>query len=149
MVRVDAPILRAEVNADEEVLAGMIFDFARLVVQAFGALIVVASLWGMIAPRALIGAVRRMAANTAGLGLAVGIRIVLGAALITAAQVSRFPTSFTVLGWIAIAAAIGLLIIGRGRMSRLVGWVSRWSPTAIRVWLVLGLLFGAFLVLGA
>lgn len=127
----------------------MIFSFARVVVQAFGALIVVASLWGMVAPHALVGLVRRVAANDAGLGFAVGIRVVLGAALITAAQVSRFPMTFTVLGWIAIVAAIGLLIIGRGRMTRLVSWVARWSPTAIRAWLVFGLLFGAFLIFGA
>ncbi|HUF74194.1 MAG TPA: hypothetical protein VMR74_15025 [Gammaproteobacteria bacterium] len=127
----------------------MIFTFARIVVQAFGVLIVVASLWGLVAPQSLVGLVRRVASNTAGLGFAVGIRILLGAALLTAAQVSRFPTAFTVLGWVAIVAAIGLLIMGRGRMAQLVNWVSRWSPTAIRAWLVLGLLFGAFLIFGA
>lgn len=127
----------------------MIFSFARVVVQAFGALIVVASVWGMIWPQGLVRLVRRVASNTAGLGFAVGIRIVLGAALLTAAQVSRFPTTFTVLGWLAIVAAIGLLIMGRGRMAELVNWISRWSPTAIRAWLVVGLLFGAFLIFGA
>jgi hypothetical protein len=127
----------------------MILSFARVVVQAFGVLIVVLCLCGMLAPRALVGFVGRVAAKPAGLGAAVGVRIVLGAALLTAAQVSGFPAIFTVLGWIAIVAAMGLLIMGRSGMSRIVGWVARFSSQAIRAWLAVGLLFGAFLIYGA
>jgi hypothetical protein len=129
--------------------ASMIVSFARIAVQAFGALILVASLWGMVAPAGLIAVVRRVARHSAGLGFAVALRIVLGAALLTAAQVSDFPAIFTALGWIAILAAIGLLILGRSRMSQLVGWVARWPLGTIRVVLVFGLLFGAFLIYGA
>lgn len=127
----------------------MIVSLARLAVQAFGILILLMCLWGLLAPRTLVGFVNRVARHSAGLGVAVGVRVVLGAALLTAAQVSGFPAVFTVLGWIAILSAIGLLIMGQSRMSQLVGSVARWSPTAIRIWLALGLLFGAFLIYGA
>jgi hypothetical protein len=127
----------------------MIVSFARIAVQVFGALILAMSLWGMVAPASLIAVVRRVTRHSAGLGFAVGVRIVLGAALLTAAQVSNFPAIFTALGWIAILAAIGLLILGQSRMSQLVGWVARWPQGTIRVALVFGLLFGAFLIYGA
>ena len=126
----------------------MITSLASIVVRVLGAVIIAASLFGMVAPVSLIAAVRRVTRNPAGLGFAVGVRIVLGASLLTAAQVSDFPAAFTVLGWIAILAAIGLLILGRSRMSRLVAWVARWPSGAIRAALVFGLLFGAFLIYG-
>ena len=127
----------------------MILGLTRIVVQVFGALILLGSLFGMVAPKSLMAVVRRVAANSAGLAFAVGIRIVLGAALLTVARVSSFPTTFTVLGWIAILAAIGVLIMGQGRMSRLVDRVARWPPSAIRIALAAGALFGAFLIYGA
>jgi hypothetical protein len=127
----------------------MIVSLARIAVQAFGALIAIGCVWGMIAPRGLIGVVRKVASRRMGLGFAVAVRVLLGAALLTAAQVSSFPRAFTVLGWIAILAAIVLLIVGRTGMSRIVDWVSRWSPASIRAWLLLGLLFAALLVFGA
>lgn len=127
----------------------MIVNLASIAVRAFGAVIALLCLWGMLSPRGLIGLAKRVAQNSAGLGLAVGVRVILGAALLTAAQVSSFPRSFTVLGWVAILAAIGLLIMGRSGMSRVIGWATRLSPKMVRVWLVLGLLFGAFLIFGA
>lgn len=127
----------------------MIIDISRVVVQAFGALIGLMCLWGLVAPAQLMGLVKRVASNSAGLGFAVGVRIVMGAVLLTAAQVAKFPMTFTVIGWIAIIAAIGLLIMGQGRMRKLVESVSRWPEVMVRVWLVLGLAFGAFLIYGA
>ena len=73
----------------------------------------------------------------------------LGAVLLTAAQVAKFPMTFTVIGWIAIFAAIGLLIMGQGRMRKFVDSVARWPEAMVRVWLAFGLAFGAFLVYGA
>jgi len=126
----------------------MIADFAGIVVQAFGAMIGILCLWGLVAPTALIRFVQSVVENPSGLVGAVVVRIVLGAALITAAQVSAFPMTFTVLGWIAICAAIGLLIMGQRGMRRVVGWVDRLTPLWIRIWLAAGLVFAAFLILG-
>jgi hypothetical protein len=127
----------------------MIIDIARVVVQIFGALIAVMCLWGLVAPKQLLGLVRRVADNSAGLGVAIAVRILLGAVLLTAAQVAKFPMTFTILGWVAIVAAIGLLIMGQSGMVKLVAWVARWPEAIIRTWLVFGLAFGAFLIYGA
>jgi len=127
----------------------VITSLASIVVQVLGALILALSLWGMVAPASLIALVKRVSRHSAGLSLAVGVRIVLGAALLTAAQVSGFPAIFTALGWIAILAAIGLLILGQSQMRQVIGWVARWPSGAIRVALVFSLLFGVFLIYGA
>jgi hypothetical protein len=75
--------------------------------------------------------------------------LLLGAALIACAAVSRFPTTFMVLGWIAVIAAIGLALMGRERMRRFVAWFDSSPPVLIRIWLLFGLGFGVFLVYGA
>jgi len=127
----------------------LIIDISRIVVQAFGVLIGVMSLWGLVVPSQLMGLVKRVVSKPAGMGFAVGVRILMGAVLLTTAQVAKFPMTFTVIGWIAILAAIGLLIMGQGRMQKLVDSVARWPTAMVRVWLVFGLAFGAFLIYGA
>jgi len=124
----------------------MIAEYSRLTVQFFGVLILAVSVIGMIAPAWLLGLVRKVASHPGGFAFAVIVRILLGAALLTAAQISGFPLVFTTLGWIAIAAAIGLLLMGPGRMHRLVGWVGRFQPMTLRIWLGFSALFGGFLV---
>lgn len=127
----------------------MLIDAARIVVQAFGLMIGLLSLWGMVAPDKLIKLVSNVATNPNGLPAAVTVRVVMGAALLVAAEAARFPTTFMVLGWIVIAAAVGLLIMGSARMQKLVEWVGRWPQSLVRIWLVFGAIFGAFLVYGA
>ena len=69
-------------------------------------------------------------------------------ALIVAAPPARFPTLFAVLGWISIAAAIALPLFGRARLRALLGWFERMPTTLVRLWLVFGVVFGAFLLYG-
>lgn len=127
----------------------MIIDIARITVQIFGALIAVLSLWGMVVPQRLLALVGKVATNPSGIFVAVGVRLLLGAALLLAAETAGFPTTFMILGGVAIAAAVGLLIVGSGRMRKLVEWVTRWPESLVRAWLVFGLGFGAFLIIGA
>ena len=87
-------------------------------------------------------------ANAAILYLAVGIRLLLGVALIVAAPASLFPLVFRVIGVIAILAALALPIMGIERIRRLVGWFAALPSLALRLWLVFGFAFGAFLVYG-
>ena len=84
----------------------------------------------------------------AGLYVGIGSRVVLGVALIVAAPPARFPTLFVVLGWISIAAAIALLLFGRARRRALLGGFERMPTTLVHLWLVFGVVFGAFLLYG-
>ena len=83
-----------------------------------------------------------------GIYFAVVIRLVMGAALIVAAPVSRFPVVFELLGWIAIAAAVAIIFIGRERIAALIAWFVRRSAWLIRLWLLFGMIFGGFLIYG-
>lgn len=78
---------------------------------------------------------------------AVVIRFILGAALILAAPVSRFPAVVLVFGWIAITAAVAGTLMGRDRLRRFTHWwIERFSPAGIRLWVLIALAFGGFLI---
>ena len=84
-----------------------------------------------------------------GIYVAVIVRLILGSALIIVAPASLFPIVFQVLGVIAIVAAIVLLFMGRERMRRFIAWFSaRFSAPIVRLWLLFGAAFGAFIVYG-
>jgi hypothetical protein len=80
------------------------------------------------------------------LWLAVGIRLLLGWSLVQVAAVSRCPMALTVLGWIAIAAAVALVLVGRERVGRLITWGTARPTWLLRAWCVFGLALGAFIV---
>jgi hypothetical protein len=81
-----------------------------------------------------------------GIHVAVVARLILGAALVIAAPGSRFPLIFEILGWFAIFAAVVIVLMGRERLRRFVALFERMSPLLIRIWLLFGAAFGAFLV---
>lgn len=118
----------------------------NFVIIVFGAVIVVAGLFIIVKPQSLLGTLKRQSGNTSLQAVAVGGRLLLGAALITYAPQSQFPATLHVLGWIAIIAAIGLLAIGRNRFQRMIEWAATFSDTYARMAGVVAVLFGAFLV---
>lgn len=121
---------------------------SQLVVLAFGVVVCALSLWGSVAPARMMTLVYGVLDKDWGIHLAVIIRLLLGTALIIAAPASRFPRIFEILGWITVVAAIGIVLMGRARLRRFVGWFQRLSPAMIRTWLLFGIAFGAFLVYG-
>lgn len=127
----------------------VIANVSQIIVLLFGIAVCVLSVWAMIVPQWLRRLVRTITDQAWGYYAAAAVRVLLGLALIFAAPVSRLPIAFQVVGWLAIAAAIGLLIIGQGRLSKLVEWFNRLSDTVFRAWLVTAVVFGLFLIYGA
>lgn len=85
-----------------------------------------------------------------GIWFAVVIRVALGIALIAYAPYSRFPVIFEIVGWISLIAAIVAVLLGRDRLRKfVVWWLERFTPWGIRLWLVIALAFGGFLIYGA
>ena len=121
-------------------------EISQIVVLALGAIICTLSLWGFIAPEKLWKMINGVMEKDWAIHIAVIMRLLLGAALIIAAPQSRFPVAMEVLGWIAIVAAIAILFMGRDRMKKFIAWFQRMTNTMVRVWLVFGIAFGAFLV---
>jgi hypothetical protein len=131
----------------------MLVEISQTVVLAFGLAVCLLTFWGVLAPGKMMKIVYGVLQYGAlhmdwGIHLAVVLRLVLGVALVIAAPESRFPLIFEILGWIAIAAAVAILLMGRDRLRKFIGWFQRMSSAMIRVWLLFGIAFGAFLVYG-
>ena len=126
----------------------MLVEVSRGLILIVGVLVVVMSGFGIFAPRRLLDLVRGVMDQAWGMVFAVGIRLLLGAALVLAAPTARFPVVFEVLGWITLAAAVALPLIGLGRIRALISWMEQRSAALVRGWLVFGLAFGVFLVYG-
>ena len=77
---------------------------------------------------------------------AIIVRLLLGAVLIAFAPLSRFPLALEVVGWIALVAALALLLMGRGSFARLVRWAFGLPGGLVRITGVVAVLFGAFLI---
>ena len=121
---------------------------SQIVVLALGVIVCALSVWGMVAPDKLWKLVNGAMEKNWGIYVAVVVRLLLGATLVIIAPESRFPLVFEILGWFAIVAAVIILFAGRDRLRRFVAWFEQSSQTMIRVWLLFGIAFGAFLVYG-
>ena len=127
----------------------MLIDFSNGVVLAAGISLCGISAWGFYVPQKLLQWTKDVMDAKWGIHFAVIIRLLLGAALLTAASTSKFPTTFLIIGWIAIVAAFGVLLMGRARLSKFVDWwFERFTPTVVRAWLLFALAFGGFLIYG-
>ena len=121
---------------------------SQVAILVLGFTIFVLSAWGMHSPGSLVGMVTRVMNQSYGMYVAVIVRLILGAALIVVAPVSRFPMIFHVLGWIAIIAAVGLILIGPEKLRRLITWFGQFSSSMIRLWLLFGMAFAGLLIYG-
>jgi hypothetical protein len=119
-----------------------------VIVAAVGALVCLGCIVGIVSPAALLGVVRSVMNKPGLVYLAIGVRLGLGVILILAAPASLFPLVFRIIGVVAIIAALGLLVMGRARITRLVEWFAGMPERSVRAWLVFGVAFGAFLVYG-
>ena len=126
----------------------MISLASQSIVFLIGLLVSVLSVWGCFVPDRLIKLVMRVVDQDWGIYFAVVVRLLMRAALIVAAPVSKFPVVFEILGWIAIAAAVAIIFIGRERIAAIAAWFVRCPASLIRLWLLVGIAFGGFLIYG-
>ena len=117
-----------------------------LVVALFGAAIAGLGIFGFVRPKGLVGFVRSVWQSRTGLYSAIGIRVVFGLLLLATASESRFPQVFRVLGVISLVAAAISPFLGFARLRRFVQWWGDRSPGIIRVWSLVTVGFGAFMI---
>ena len=116
-----------------------------LLVAAFGALFVVIGLVGLAQPdrfRSLFSAMDSQLRFI----LAIAIRVVMGALLWWLADDLRHPQVMRIIAAIAIFAAVGILIMGRGRLDKLVVWWLSRSDGLLRLSALFAGAFGAYFV---
>ena len=116
------------------------------IIILFGAATIVAGIIIVINPESVFGLMRKKLES---LGLhifAVVVRIIIGVVLIMCAAESKYPTAILILGWISIAAASILGVMGRTNFRRLMSWALSLKPTFGRIGGFIAILFGGFLV---
>ena len=114
-------------------------------IAIFGALIVVVGLVGLGQPGRFRSMFDLMDSKTR-FAFGVGIRLVMGGLLLWLADELRYPQIMRILGIVAIAAAVGILIAGRARLDRLVDWWLGLGDAWLRLSAAFAAAFGAFLV---
>ncbi len=125
----------------------MIESLARLLIVLFGAALVALALYGFVKPGWLLSWIKRLFTTVYAIPLTAGTRLLMGAVLLLAAPAARFPVTFEVIGWIAIVAAVVIVLVGRDSLSRWIDWwLSVFTPAITRIWLLLALVFGCFLI---
>ena len=114
-----------------------------IIVSAVGVAIVLVGLLGMVKPRSLSDLIGRLVGPTRFWVAVVG-RLALGAVFLAAAPQCRLPLVVQVVGVIMLLAALGLVVMGQGRLDSFVQW---WlgRSTLIRLASVVALAFGVLL----
>lgn len=120
---------------------------ALIVVGIIGAMLLVTGVAGIIRPDRLLGSVVAVWRSKSGLAVSVGIRLILGLALLACASASALPTTFTVLGWLSIAGAV-FVLLARSRIDGILDWLTDRSSTFFRLATLVGALVGGVLIYG-
>ncbi len=117
----------------------------KLLVLVAGVLIFLLALVGVVAPAKFRGPFEAMTSQSRFVA-AIAMRLGFGMLLWYAAEQLRFPGAMRILAVIAFAAAVGILIMGRDRLDRLVTWWLTRPNSLMRLSTAMAALFGAFLV---
>ena len=116
------------------------------IIILFATATIVAGIIIVINPETIFGLLRRKLESLSLHILAVVMRVIFGVALMMYATESRYPTAISILGWISIAAASVLGIMGRTNFKRLMYWALSLAPSFGRIGGLLAILFGGFLI---
>jgi hypothetical protein len=108
-------------------------------------LIVAIAAIGMVLPEFLLEMARRVS-EPMGLAVLAAVRILLGVALLLEASASRAPLALRGIGVLVVAAGAAALFLETGGTHRLLAWWSSQPDVALRVWMLIPLSLGAFLV---
>lgn len=118
----------------------------KIFILVVGGLITLAGLAIAVSPRTFLALFDRYKHRTGLYVLAVAIRLLLGVVLIVFAPQTGYPVTFRILGVILIAAAVGILLIGPGRLQQLIAWLIARVGKYARFAGALAVLFGVFLI---
>ena len=116
-----------------------------VIVAVFGVLVALLGLVGLVQPERFRSMFTAMDSQTRFI-IAIALRLAMGGVLWWLADELRHPHVMRVLAAIAIFAAVMLLIMGRERLDRLIGWWLSRSDGLLRVSALFAAAFGVFLV---
>jgi len=112
----------------------------------FGALILLAGVVIVINPEIIFGHLRSNLDRLAIHILAVVVRLLIGALLISQSSLSKYPVAIEILGWLSIVAALSLAVMGRHNFHRLMSWALTFLKPFGRVGGIFAAAFGGFII---
>jgi len=116
------------------------------VLYLFALFLLIAGIVLLINPGIILGMIEE---NTGRLGLyaaAILVRLGLGIIMILMAGLSRFPLTVTIIGWIAILAAVVFLLMGKQRFQKMMDSILVKMKPWGRAGGIASLAFGGFLL---
>ena len=116
-----------------------------ILVSVFGVVIGLIGVMGLASPRSLIKLIQQWQ-SPGRFWFAVAVRVVLGLVFLAVAPECRAPLVVRIVGVVSIAAAIGILVMGRARLDAFIEWWVRRPPALFRLWAPMAIAFGALLV---
>jgi hypothetical protein len=116
-----------------------------IIVALLGALAVLFGLIGLVQPNRFRAMFTTMDSQTRFI-LAIVIRLAMGALLWWLADELRHPHVMRILAVIAVVAAVGVLVMGRNRLDKLIGWWLRKPDGVLRISALFAAAFGSYLV---
>jgi len=112
----------------------------------FGALSLLAGIVIVINPEVIFGSLRKNLDKPGVQILAVVVRLIIGALLISQSSLSKFPLAIEIIGWLSIVAALSLAVMGRHNFHRLMSWGLNIFKPFGRVGGIFAAAFGGFLI---
>jgi hypothetical protein len=119
---------------------------SRLIIALFGIVVAAIGISGLLRPGDLVKFVRRFWTTRHGVNIAAALRLFLGIALILAASGSSYPQTLAVLGYLSVAGALLIVLLGYSRIVAIIEWWSQRSEAVIRIWAFAALAYGVFLL---
>ena len=117
-----------------------------LIIILFGILIAGSGLVLLVQPAVITGFIEKRDESVWLYAFGIGVRVLLGLLLIVLSDESRFPLVMVILGWISLAAALFLQVLGLKRFTRFMRWIIPKAKPWSRLAGLLAVAFGAFLV---
>ena len=117
-------------------------------IAVFAVAIVLICLWSVLSPQWLFSLAGTVLEQRWLMPVAVGMRLLLGLALLWLAEASALPLLFYIIGCLSIVAALLLPFIGLPRIRQLVGWIETLPRRVLRLWMGFGVALGAALLYG-
>lgn len=117
-----------------------------MIINLLSLLILFAGILLIIKPDFVLGFISRFSQTLPLYVSAIVVRLFFGLLLITYAGQSRFPTAITVIGWIAVIAAVVFAWISQERFTAMLKWILKVVSPFSRVGGVAAFLFGWFML---
>jgi hypothetical protein len=120
---------------------------SAILVSLIGLAVAGVGLFGAIAPThltRLLGSWRVVI----GFPVTLALRIGSGSIFLFAASDCRLPTLVQVVGWLELAGAVVLMVLGAGRLERFGDWWLQKPASFVRCWCLGALVFGITLMSG-